>query len=239
MKLKKLKENQTLLPLWRTSKEVASRSRMDHMRLDPFKNLKTVYVLISCHKNQPKDIDSGTHTKTLECIASLLLLQTSLAPNPPNLNPQQETSQTAPTAPSTLITGSSSVTQVKVQTLASHFTRLFAKYDRKWFIIIIIVVIPPPHASIASACNRALCTSALFVKYFLHWIIKTVKYSSIVHTCSNIHMIVQWYVDLHVLVLINDRYAKVTSITEIVMKVKVQGHGEAGWLVKVTEVTED
>ena len=59
------------------------------------------------------------------------------------------------------------------------------------------------------------------------------------HTCLNIHMIVQWYVDLHVLVLINDRYAKVASITEIVMKVKVQGHGEAGWLVKVTEVTED
>ena len=29
------------------------------------------------------------------------------------------------------------------------------------------------------------------------------------------------------------------SVTEIVMKVKVQGHGEAGWLVKVTEVTED
>ena len=195
MKLKKLKENQTSLPLWRTSKEVASRSRLDNTRLDPFKNLKTVYVLISCHKNQPKDIDSGTHTKTLECIASLLLLQTSLAPNPPNLNPQQETSQTAPTAPSTLITGSSSVTQVKVQTLASHspFTRSFAKYDRKWSIMIIIVVISPPYyASIVSACNRTLCTSVLFAKYFLHWIIKTAKYSSIVHTYSNIHMIVQW-----------------------------------------------
>ena len=191
MKLKKLKENQTSLPLWRTSKEVASRSRMDHMRLDPFKNLKTVYVLISCYKNQPKDIGSGTHMKTFECSASLLLLQTSLTPNPPNLNPQQETSQTAPTAPSTLITGSSSVTQVKVQTLASHFTRLLAKHDRKWSIMIIIVVIPPPYyASIASACNRTLCTSVLFAKYFLHWIIKTAKYSSIVHTCSNIHMIV-------------------------------------------------
>ena len=41
--------------------------------------------------------------------------------------------------------------------------------------------------------------------------------------------------------LVNDEFVEESnfSITEIVMKVKVQGHGEAGWLVKVTEVTED
>ena len=41
--------------------------------------------------------------------------------------------------------------------------------------------------------------------------------------------------------LINDEYVEESnfSVTEIVMKVKVHGHGEAGWLVKVTEVTED
>ena len=43
---------------------------------------------------------SGTHIRTLECITSLLLLQTSLAPNPPNLNPQQKASNTAPNASS-------------------------------------------------------------------------------------------------------------------------------------------
>lgn len=60
-------------------------------------------------------------------------------------------------------------------------------------------------------------------------------------TIINIILIFINIIDGVIGVLINDEFVEESnfSVTEIVMKVKVHGHGEAGWLVKVTEVTED